>query len=214
MAAVDEAHKWGRGVAAHAIGAEGAWNAVVAGVDSVEHCVQVNAALAAEMKARGTFRSPTLCADPRDLGQRRRGARVRGGEGAGRSRRRARIRSGAPCVRVSSRLRHRRGNAVQPARQRAARTRLHGAVGDDAAQGDAGGHGERRRAAAPPARRHDRGGQGGRPGAVRRQSRRSDRARGVAAHGPEGGRRRRPDRSSEAEDAAEGGGGTNACSYW
>ena len=62
MAAVDEAHKWGRGVAAHAIGAEGAWNAVVAGVDSVEHCVQVNAALAAEMKARGTFRSPTLCA--------------------------------------------------------------------------------------------------------------------------------------------------------
>ena len=62
VAAVDEAHKWGRGVAAHAIGAEGAWNAVVAGVDSVEHCVQVNAALAAEMKARGTFRSPTLCA--------------------------------------------------------------------------------------------------------------------------------------------------------
>jgi imidazolonepropionase-like amidohydrolase len=62
VAAVDEAHKWGRGVAAHAIGAEGAWNAVVAGVDSVEHCVQVNAALANEMKSRGTFRSPTLCA--------------------------------------------------------------------------------------------------------------------------------------------------------
>jgi len=61
-AAVDEAHKWGRGVAAHAIGAEGSWNAVVAGVDSVEHCVQVNTELAAEMKARGTFRSPTLCA--------------------------------------------------------------------------------------------------------------------------------------------------------
>ncbi len=61
-AAVDEAHKWGRGVAAHAIGAEGTWNAVVAGVDSVEHCVQVSAELAKEMKARGTFRSPTLCA--------------------------------------------------------------------------------------------------------------------------------------------------------
>jgi imidazolonepropionase-like amidohydrolase len=61
-AAVDEAHKWGRGVAAHAIGAEGSWNAVVAGVDSVEHCVQVSAELATEMKARGTFRSPTLCA--------------------------------------------------------------------------------------------------------------------------------------------------------
>jgi imidazolonepropionase-like amidohydrolase len=62
VAAVDEAHKWGRGVAAHAIGAEGAWNAVVAGVDSVEHCVQVSPELAKEMKARGTFRSPTLCA--------------------------------------------------------------------------------------------------------------------------------------------------------
>jgi imidazolonepropionase-like amidohydrolase len=62
VAAVDEAHKWGRGVAAHAIGAEGSWNAVVAGVDSVEHCVQVSPELAKEMKDRGTFRSPTLCA--------------------------------------------------------------------------------------------------------------------------------------------------------
>jgi imidazolonepropionase-like amidohydrolase len=61
-AAVDEAHRWGRGVAAHAIGAEGSWNAVLAGVDSVEHSVQVSPALAKEMKARGTFRSPTLCA--------------------------------------------------------------------------------------------------------------------------------------------------------
>ena len=61
-AAVDEAHRWGRGVAAHAIGAEGSWNAVLAGVDSVEHSVQVSPELAKEMKARGTFRSPTLCA--------------------------------------------------------------------------------------------------------------------------------------------------------
>ena len=61
-AAVDEAHKWGRGVAAHAIGAEGSRMAVLAGVDSVEHSSQVDAALAREMKARGTFRSPTLCA--------------------------------------------------------------------------------------------------------------------------------------------------------
>jgi imidazolonepropionase-like amidohydrolase len=61
-AAVDEAHKWGRAVAAHAIGAEGAWNAVAAGVDSVEHCVQMSTELAREMKERGTFRSPTLCA--------------------------------------------------------------------------------------------------------------------------------------------------------
>ena len=62
VAAVDEAHKWGRGVAAHAIGAEGAWQAIVAGVDSVEHCSEVSTELANEMKARGTFRSPTLCA--------------------------------------------------------------------------------------------------------------------------------------------------------
>ena len=42
-AAVDEAHKWNRGVAAHAIGAEGITGSVKAGVDSVEHCVQLTA---------------------------------------------------------------------------------------------------------------------------------------------------------------------------
>ena len=62
VAAVDEAHKWGRGVAAHAIGAQGILNAVLAGVDSVEHCNQVTPEIAREMKARGTFRSPTLSA--------------------------------------------------------------------------------------------------------------------------------------------------------
>jgi imidazolonepropionase-like amidohydrolase len=62
FAAVDEAHKWGRGVAAHAIGAEGILQAVRAGVDSVEHCNHVTPEIAREMKARGTFRSPTLCA--------------------------------------------------------------------------------------------------------------------------------------------------------
>jgi imidazolonepropionase-like amidohydrolase len=61
-AAVDEAHSWDRGVAAHAIGAEGILNAVLAGVDSVEHCNHVTPEIAREMKARGTFRSPTLSA--------------------------------------------------------------------------------------------------------------------------------------------------------
>jgi imidazolonepropionase-like amidohydrolase len=61
-AAVDEAHKWGRSVAAHAIGAGGILNAVRAGVDSIEHCNDVTAEVAREMKERGTFRSPTLCA--------------------------------------------------------------------------------------------------------------------------------------------------------
>jgi imidazolonepropionase-like amidohydrolase len=61
-AAVDEAHSWGRGVAAHAIGAEGVTDAVRAGCDSIEHCVQVTPATAKEMKERGTFRSATLSA--------------------------------------------------------------------------------------------------------------------------------------------------------
>ena len=61
-AAVDEARSWGRGVAAHAIGAEGITQAVRAGVDSVEHCVQVDARLAREMAERGTFRGATIVA--------------------------------------------------------------------------------------------------------------------------------------------------------
>ncbi len=62
VAAVDEAHSWGRPVAAHAIGAEGILGAVRAGVDSIEHCNHVTPQIAREMKERGTYRSPTLCA--------------------------------------------------------------------------------------------------------------------------------------------------------
>ena len=61
-AAVDEAHSWGRGVAAHAIGAEGVTRSVQAGVDSVEHCVQLTRPTAALMAERGTFRGSTLSA--------------------------------------------------------------------------------------------------------------------------------------------------------
>ena len=61
-AAVEEAHAWGRRVAAHAIGAEGIVRAVRAGVESIEHCNQLTASGAREMVARGTFRGPTLCA--------------------------------------------------------------------------------------------------------------------------------------------------------
>ena len=61
-AAVDEAHSWGRGVAAHAIGAEGITRSVAAEVDSVEHCVQLTAATARRMAEQGTFRGPTLSA--------------------------------------------------------------------------------------------------------------------------------------------------------
>ena len=62
VSAVDEAHSWGRGVAAHAIGAEGIRNAVLAGVDSIEHGTVITPTIVREMKARGTFRTPTICA--------------------------------------------------------------------------------------------------------------------------------------------------------
>lgn len=61
-AGVDEAHSCGRRVAAHAIGAEGILAAVRAGVDSVEHCNVMTPEIATEMRARGTYRSPTICA--------------------------------------------------------------------------------------------------------------------------------------------------------
>jgi imidazolonepropionase-like amidohydrolase len=61
-AAIDAAHARGVGVAAHAIGSEGILNAVRAGVDSVEHCVQVTTRIAKEMVEHGTFRGPTIIA--------------------------------------------------------------------------------------------------------------------------------------------------------
>jgi imidazolonepropionase-like amidohydrolase len=62
VAGVREAHERGLPVAAHAIGAEGIRAAVLAGVDSIEHCNQLTAATAREMVEQGTFRSPTLSA--------------------------------------------------------------------------------------------------------------------------------------------------------
>ena len=190
IAAVDEAHKWGRGVAAHAIGAQGILNAVVAGVDSVEHCNQVTPEIAREMKARGTFRSPTLSAilgivgHPDEVPEYA-VKKARALEAESRDGFRRAVRGGRP-----SRLRDRRGHAVQPARERAAGARVDGRVGDDAAEGDAGRDRQRRGVAAAPARRHRRGGQGGRPRPVRREPDRGDRARAVADARDEGRRRR------------------------
>jgi imidazolonepropionase-like amidohydrolase len=62
QAAVDEAHKWDLPVAAHAHGAAGIDNAVLAGVDSIEHGSQISAQTAREMKQRGTFHVPTISA--------------------------------------------------------------------------------------------------------------------------------------------------------
>jgi imidazolonepropionase-like amidohydrolase len=61
-AAVDEAHTWGRRVAAHARGAAGIMQAVLAGIDSIEHGLQIDAETARLMKESGTFHVPTISA--------------------------------------------------------------------------------------------------------------------------------------------------------
>jgi imidazolonepropionase-like amidohydrolase len=61
-AAVDEAHKWGVPIAAHAIGQTGIQNCVRAGIDSIEHGSHITAGIAREMKERGTFHVPTISA--------------------------------------------------------------------------------------------------------------------------------------------------------
>jgi imidazolonepropionase-like amidohydrolase len=61
-AAVDEAHKWGVPITAHAIGRTGIENCVRAGIDSVEHGVQITPEVAGMMKDRGIFRIPTISA--------------------------------------------------------------------------------------------------------------------------------------------------------
>lgn len=57
---VEEAHKLGRKVAAHATTAEGVKNAVTAGVDSIEHGHQADLQDLEMMKANGTFLVPTV----------------------------------------------------------------------------------------------------------------------------------------------------------
>jgi imidazolonepropionase-like amidohydrolase len=54
-AAVDEAHAAGRKVAAHAHGAQGIKNAILAGVDSIEHGSLIDAEGIRLMKAHGTW---------------------------------------------------------------------------------------------------------------------------------------------------------------
>ncbi len=59
-ALVDEAHRQGIRVAAHAQTLSGTWLAVTAGVDSIEHGFAISPELAGEMAARGTALVPTL----------------------------------------------------------------------------------------------------------------------------------------------------------
>jgi len=61
-ALVDEAHMWGKRVAAHAHGTEGIRRAVMAGVNSVEHCSILDDETIALMKQKGTYMVPTIYA--------------------------------------------------------------------------------------------------------------------------------------------------------
>lgn len=59
-AAVDSAHHFGKRLAFHSYGPDGARDGVRAGVDSVEHAIDLDDALLAEMAKRGTFYVPTI----------------------------------------------------------------------------------------------------------------------------------------------------------
>jgi imidazolonepropionase-like amidohydrolase len=59
-AIIDEAHRLHRKVAAHAHGASGMKQAILAGIDSIEHGSYINDENIALMKERGTFLVPTL----------------------------------------------------------------------------------------------------------------------------------------------------------
>jgi imidazolonepropionase-like amidohydrolase len=59
-AAVDAAHKFGKRIAIHSYGPDGARDAVRAGADSVEHAIDLDDSVLADMAARGTFYVPTI----------------------------------------------------------------------------------------------------------------------------------------------------------
>ncbi|MDP1724331.1 MAG: amidohydrolase family protein [Alphaproteobacteria bacterium] len=62
IAGVKEAHRFQKTVACHAQGSDGIKNAVLAGVDSIEHGIFLNDDSMNEMVKRGTFLVPTICA--------------------------------------------------------------------------------------------------------------------------------------------------------
>src|SRR5213080_347377 len=59
-AAVEAAHKFGKKIAIHSYGPDGARDAVRAGTDSLEHATDMDDATIAEMAKRGTFYVPTI----------------------------------------------------------------------------------------------------------------------------------------------------------
>jgi imidazolonepropionase-like amidohydrolase len=59
-AAVDAAHQFGKKIAIHSYGPDGARDAVRAGTDSLEHATDMDDATIQEMEKRGTFYVPTI----------------------------------------------------------------------------------------------------------------------------------------------------------
>lgn len=59
-AAVDSAHKFGKRIAVHSYGPDGARDAVRAGADSIEHAIDMDDATLAEMARRGIYYVPTI----------------------------------------------------------------------------------------------------------------------------------------------------------
>jgi len=59
-AAVDAAHRFGRKIAIHSYGPDGARDAVRAGTDSLEHATDMDDATIQEMAKRGTYYVPTI----------------------------------------------------------------------------------------------------------------------------------------------------------
>jgi imidazolonepropionase-like amidohydrolase len=59
-AAVDAAHRFGKKIAIHSYGPDGARDAVRAGTDSLEHATDIDDATIAEMARRGTYYVPTI----------------------------------------------------------------------------------------------------------------------------------------------------------
>src|SRR5437879_11137682 len=59
-AAVDAAHKFGKKIAIHSYGPDGARDAVRAGTDSLEHATDMDDTTIQEMAKRGTFYVPTI----------------------------------------------------------------------------------------------------------------------------------------------------------
>src|SRR5712672_4280141 len=59
-AAVDTAHQFGKKIAIHSYGPDGARDALRAGADSIEHATDMDDATIAEMAKRGTYYVPTI----------------------------------------------------------------------------------------------------------------------------------------------------------